>query len=151
MPQFKTRLIERLVLVAILSFGAVGCSDSDEEGNADSGPASSSPVVERPARAVWCPDAYDVVRERERDRGNGASGVTPRSPGDEPPPAKRFDARRILGLDLQRAEQVAAKSGCTVRVIRRDDEDLPRTDDLRPNRVNVTTQQGVVVELEGIA
>lgn len=138
-----------MIFVVVVS-SVLGCGDQVET-DASRPPAASPPAIERPDHPVWCPDAYDVVRQRERARGNGERGVAPRSPSDEAPPADRFDARRILGLTVGGARRVAAKAGCIVRVIKRDDEDIARTDDLRRNRLNVITERGVIVELEGVA
>ena len=62
--------------------------------------------------------------------------LTPWCPGDAAA-ARRLDARRLIGLTLREARDLAARFDCTVRVIERDGRALPRTQDLRRDRINV--------------
>ena len=51
------------------------------------------------------------------------------------------------GPTLRAAEQTAKRAGCSVRVVRRDGEDLIRTDDAVNDRINVEVEQDLVVRI----
>lgn len=82
------------------------------------------PALHRAARPVWCP-AADFGR-----------------------PASRFDARRLVGLELGAASQLAVRNRCTLRVVGGDTNPVV-TMDLRPDRVNVDVVDGIVTGLDG--
>ncbi|MDO9408893.1 I78 family peptidase inhibitor [Patulibacter sp.] len=95
-------------------------------------PEPSAPTiaeVQRPAQPLRCP-------------GKGAKG----SPGEE----GDFDARELLGLTTAKAEALAQRNDCAMRVVVRDGQDLVRTMDYSSGRVNVTETQGRIVALNGI-
>ena len=54
-------------------------------------------------------------------------------------------ARRLVGLNLRDAVDLASRSGCQVRVFKRDGQGLPVTADLATNRINVETEGDIVV------
>lgn len=62
----------------------------------------------------------------------------------------RLDARRLTGLTTAAARRLARRFGCTVRVVVRNGQSLPRTRDYRPNRVDVRVYDGRVVGIDGI-
>lgn len=81
-------------------------------------------------------------------------------PADQPMPcpsnkggggAGSFDARELEGRTLSAAEDEAKAHGCSVRVARRDGEDLILTQDLRPSRINVAVTDGRVTRVLSVA
>lgn len=103
---------------------AIGCGSDD----------GARPSLHRPAVAAWCPSVVQGVEGEKPRRGS-------------------WDAREIVGLDLDEARGVAARHGCEVRPVGGEDVD-PRavvTMDLRFDRINVDVTDGVVVGLNGDA
>ncbi len=84
--------------------------------------------IVRPGEPLYCP--------AENDGSPAASGT--------------FDARDLLGLSVEDAEQRAEAAGCTVRVLSEDGEERAATMDLRIDRVNVEVRDGIVVVLRNI-
>ena len=64
--------------------------------------------------------------------------------------AAGYDADRLEDRRLKRARRIAHKHDCTVRVVKRDGEHLPVTDDLRPNRINVAVERGRIRRVIGV-
>jgi hypothetical protein len=54
--------------------------------------------------------------------------------------------RQLIGLHLDEAREVAARSNRQLRVVRHNGKGLPVTADLATNRINVETQDDIVVE-----
>jgi hypothetical protein len=88
---------------------------------------------ERSRAAVWCPTDRGPNGERLRGVERGT-----------------FDARRVLRLTEARAQRLAKQHGCSVREIVRDGEELMYTMDLSAARINVATEDGVVVAIKGV-
>lgn len=109
---------QRTILAAVLcvsaAAGLAACGDDGPRSPSTTGPAASGPSATAPEQTS--PDA----------------GPTEDS------------AAELVGLDEDEATEAAEDRGWTVRVVRRDGEDLPATLDLRPNRVNVEVTDGVV-------
>ena len=61
-----------------------------------------------------------------------------------------FRARRLIGLQLPQAEDVAERHDCTIRVTKRNGEILAVTDDLRYNRINVGVRHRKVTSIQGV-
>ena len=53
--------------------------------------------------------------------------------------------RRLVGLNLHDANDLATQSGCQVRVVKRDGKGLPVAADLATNRINIETEGDIVV------
>jgi hypothetical protein len=125
------------VLTALLVAALVGCGDDDPETvERDTAPR---PAVQKRKKPVWCPaQRYEQVR-----RSDGRYDVKRVAHGT-------FDARRLLGLPQDDAERLAQRNDCSVRVVQRDDEKLATTEDLRPNRINVTVRRGYVTALKSV-
>lgn len=87
--------------------------------------------VQRPKQALYCPAAEGGAK-----KGSGGSSG--------------FDARDLLGLSTAKAEALAKRNDCVVRVVSRDGKDLIRTMDFSNARVNVTETKGRIVALNGI-
>jgi hypothetical protein len=58
----------------------------------------------------------------------------------------RAVARQLVGLNLHEANELAARSRCQLREVRRDGKGSVITADWRSNRINIETENGVVVE-----
>lgn len=58
-----------------------------------------------------------------------------------------FDATEVVGESLADAEEAAAEEGCSVREVERDGESLAATQDFRPDRINVATEDGHVTAI----
>lgn len=53
--------------------------------------------------------------------------------------------RQLVGLNLHDANELANRSGCQLRVVRRDGRGLTVTADYRVRRINVETEGDIVV------
>jgi hypothetical protein len=95
--------------------------------------AKDRPVLQRSARPVWCPSTVTAFSDSKlRSRGHGA-----------------FDARRVVGLDLDAATRLARRNGCEVRAVGGDvDGTTIITLDLRLFRIDVDVEAGTVVALD---
>ena len=123
------------VLIALLGAAVIGCGDDDEPPE----PAPRPVQVQERKKPVWCPrETFKQVR-----RSDGRYDV-------ERVPHGTFDARDLLGLRQDAAEELAQRNDCSIRVVRRDGEALAATDDLRPNRINVAVTRGVVTAVRDI-
>jgi hypothetical protein len=56
-------------------------------------------------------------------------------------------SRQLIGLRLDDARELAAASRCNLRVFRRDGPGSIRTSELDANRINVTVEDDIVVEV----
>jgi hypothetical protein len=120
------------VLIALLAVAA-GCGEDEP---VDPAPP---PSVQQRTKPVWCPkQRYEQVR-----RSDGRYDV-------QRLPHGTFDARDLLGLRQERAEDLAKRNDCAIRVVVRDGEKLVTTEDLRPNRINVKLERGYVTALQGV-
>lgn len=61
-----------------------------------------------------------------------------------------INSKRLVGKRVRRARELARKYGCTVRVVRRNGQDLPVTKDFSTARANVAMRRGRVVKVVGI-
>jgi hypothetical protein len=106
-------------------------------------PATTVPPT-RTTPPTTAPDAAAGTREpllcpSEKDGGSDKAGVA------------RLDARKLLGKSIAAAKATARRYGCSVRVVRRDGEDLIQTMDYSSARINVEERNGEVVALRGVA
>ena len=61
-----------------------------------------------------------------------------------------YNARRLIGRRLPRAREIAHAHDCTVRVVKRDGESLPITEDFSRTRIDVAVNDGRVTAIDGI-
>jgi hypothetical protein len=128
--------VRRLAVFLTLLAAATGCGDDDPPDRAAPEPP---PEVQRRTKPVWCPaPRYEQVR-----RGDGRYDV-------ERLPHGTFDARELLGETTRQAERLAKRNECSLRVVVRDGERLVTTQDLRPNRINVSVRRGYVTALQSV-
>jgi hypothetical protein len=59
-------------------------------------------------------------------------------------------SRRLAGRPLDRAQSLARKARCALRVVSRDGQDLPVTEDFSRSRINVRVASGKVTEVAGL-
>ena len=64
--------------------------------------------------------------------------------------AEPVDARRLVGKRMSRARRIAARHDCELRVVRRNGQWLPVTDDYRWNRANVAVRDHRVRRVLGV-
>jgi hypothetical protein len=79
------------------------------------------------------------------DDENDGRQICPKGSG-----AAGYDADRLEDRRLRRARRIAHNHDCTIRVVKRDGEFLPVTDDLRPDRINVAMKRGRVRRVIGV-
>ena len=127
------RLAAPIALLALLLVAA--CNDGEERAD----PPPRPPAVQQRKQPLWCPKA----RYEQKRRDDGRYDV-------EREPHGTFDARRLLGREVADAERLAKAADCTVRVVARDGERLAVTEELRPNRINVTVRRGYVTALQSV-
>ena len=133
-----------LALVA-LAGGLTACGDDSPET-----PTSTAPSDTAPAPATE-PDATAPATEPDATTpattGGGDTEPSDSAAGDLP---TEESAEVLIDLSEDEAEAAAEERGWTVRVTRRDGEDLPATMDFRDNRVNVEVTDGVVTAIVNI-
>lgn len=56
-------------------------------------------------------------------------------------------AQRLVGLSGKKARELVAQSRCIIRAVRIDGRPLIVTADYAPNRINVGTQDGIIVDV----
>jgi hypothetical protein len=97
----------------------------------------SRPALHRPAAAAWCPSVVYAAQGEQLSH----------------PWRGTWDARAIIGLDLDDAGHAAERHGCDLRPVGGKDVDPHDvlTMDLRFNRINVDVTDGVVTALDGAA
>jgi hypothetical protein len=61
-----------------------------------------------------------------------------------------FDARELVGESVQDAARLARRNDCSVRVVERDGQPLPGTDDFVPSRINVVIDDGLVTQVADV-
>lgn len=69
-------------------------------------------------------------------------GIPCPAPRVDPPPEPGttldWNAEKLEGKKIRKAKRIAERHGCTVRVVKRDGEELPVTMDFSYNRINVS-------------
>jgi hypothetical protein len=111
--------------------------------------AGSSPVASPhqasgvDARRRGSEDGPVVTRDRRSQE------IRDRLEGWIAPGRKRAEAvsRQLIGLRVEDARELAARSQCLVRVIRRDGTSMPVTLALAPHRIDVATEDDIVVDV----
>jgi hypothetical protein len=91
-----------------------------------------APTLHRLAAPVWCgppTPLHEELRLGRREHGN-------------------FDARALIGLNLDAANDLAVRNGCSVRVVRQDGIANTITLELLIGRINVDVQQDIVTALD---
>jgi hypothetical protein len=126
------RLTALALAVLLVPLLIAGCGDDEEKGAAGSADAPASTTL---------PDGGDATVP-DLPRNEDPSGVQCTAP-----PKGVFDATEIVGESLQGAERAAQAEGCSVREVERDGESLAVTEDFRPDRVNVATENGEVTRI----
>jgi len=75
---------------------------------------------------------------------SGKDGIPCPAPRVDPPPepgtTDDWNAEKLEGEKIRKAKRIAEKHGCTVRVVKRDGEELPVTMDFSYNRINVSVR-----------
>lgn len=61
-----------------------------------------------------------------------------------------FDARELRGRQLPFARRGAHRHDCSLRVVKRDGENLAVTADFSPSRINVAVADGRVIRIAGV-
>jgi hypothetical protein len=94
------------------------------------------PALLRPPAPVWCPSV--ILSRLGRNLDDAARHGT-------------WDARAIIGLDLDDARRLAERHDCQIRPVGGKDvgPDIVLTMDLRFDRINVDVTDGVVTALDG--
>jgi hypothetical protein len=66
------------------------------------------------------------------------------------PAGAQLDTSILVGRTVRRARSIAGRYGCVVRVVRRDGEALPITEDFSPRRINLSVVCGRVKRVVGV-
>lgn len=129
----RTRLAALLAAAALLALGAAACGNDDESDSGATGPDTPTSTTVDPGADTSIPDL--PINE-------DPSAVV--CTGD---PQGTFDAEAQVGNPLGEAEEAARAKGCEIRVVIRDGESLAVTEDFRPDRVNVATEDEIITEI----
>jgi hypothetical protein len=146
------------LLVALLLAGCGSDEDPSTTGLATPGapPATTAPSsttgTTPPPATSSDPDAGAAPEPTTTDPGATVPADQPiPCPSDKAGTAGVFDARDLEGRTLAEAQATAKARGCSVRVARRDGEDLILTQDLSTSRINVEVTDGRVTRVLGVA
>jgi len=124
----RTSALPVALLAVAIAFGASACGNDGPESASESTADGSAPETTESAGTTEAP----------------ATSETPgtATPADEPTVESATDV--VVGLIEDDAATAAEDHGWTMRVTRRDGQDLPVTLDFRPDRVNVEVTDGEV-------
>jgi hypothetical protein len=156
------RYLPILVLTALV-VGLAACTDDGPEpaGTAvveSAVPESTAPDTTGPAEST-APDTTPDTTAPETtmpDTSPGSTSPDSTAPGSSAPgecadePTVETATDLVVGLTEDEAEEALEECGWTMRVGRRDGEDLAMTMDFRPERVNVEVTDGEVTEVLSI-
>ena len=131
----RTALTFLAAVTAIVGLAACGDDDDSSASSSTAPPETEVPDTQVPETDVPSSEVPDT----EVPGGSQVEGPTAEAAADI-----------VVGLSEADAEAAAAEEGWTIRVVRRDGEDLPATMDLRPERVNVEVTDGEVTAVVSI-
>jgi hypothetical protein len=148
-------------LIAALALLLAGCGSDDDPSTtglatpgappATTAPSSTTGTTPPPATSS-VPDSGVAPEPTTTDPGATVPADQPiPCPSDKAGTAGAFDARELEGRTLAEAQAAAKARGCSVRVARRDGEDLMLTQDLSTSRVNVEVTDGRVTRVLSVA
>lgn len=126
-----------VLLVVGLAGGLAACGDDSPDTPSTTVPAETAPPPTEPTDTD--PSATEPSATEPGESTAGSSDL----PTEE-------SAADLVGLTEEEAEDAAEELGWTIRVTRRDGEDLAATMDLRENRVNVEVTDGEVTAILSI-
>lgn len=139
------------LLAAAITLGASGCGNDGPDSTIGSAPPSTAPSDTDAAGSTESGDTSAPTEGSDQAGSTGTpdtaeSGGSTEPGGSQPIEEPTVDAATdlLVGLNEEEATAAAEEQGWTLRVARRDDEDLAMTMDLRPNRVNVEITDGQV-------
>ena len=135
----RTKAIPVTLLAAALTFGASACSDDGPNASSGSGTTQAPGTTEATATS----EPAGTTESPGTTAGTDAT-----APGQEPTVDSATDV--VVGLTEDAATTAAEANGWTLRVIRRDGDDLPITMEYRTNRVNVDVTDGEVTAVLNI-
>lgn len=121
-----------------LALALPACGDEEPESSAP--PAATSPDMPTSSPPAEPPKGPTTVPELPDNDDLSAVICTA-------PPEGLVDATSIVGKSESAATRAAEEQGCSVRVVERDGRALAVTEDFRPDRINVTVEDGDVAEI----
>lgn len=115
------------------------------------GPPEAMAAEQAYFEALASVDGYTAVQAGELYLFDGDRNVLVFSampPADEPtvPDEVRALAEQVVGMSEQEAQAAVGKAGYLLRVVARDGEQLPHTDDYVVSRINIAVVKGRVTE-----
>lgn len=150
---FTKRVALPVLLFAGLAGGLVACGDDGPDTPTTTAPADTAPEAtttpESTGPESTGPESTDPESTDPESIGPTMTGPGDSTAGTADLPTEE-SAADLVGLTEDEAEAAAEELGWTVRVTRRDGEDLPATMDLRDNRVNVEVTDGEVTAILNI-
>ena len=144
-------LVALLTIVAALILAACGGGDDSTTAAESSGGATAGMNVGAEPTAPADPDS---AVSTTLDPSDTATTV-PDLPVNKDPsavqctgePKQVFDATATVGESFDEASQAAEDAGCLMREVVKDGKPLAATQDYRPDRVNVATENGQVTKI----
>lgn len=111
---------------------------------------SGPPIPHPPWEVAIHKAAVENLHRRQFDRLKGKAQAAPS--GADPLLCPRasgaaFNARRIFGKALGKAERIAKRHGCVVQVVELNSHAQRVSGDLRPNRIDVAVRRGFVTRV----
>lgn len=123
-----------LLLALLVLLALAGCGEESDSG---SGTDPSPPDL---PTATTSPDGSGAIPDLPQNENPSAVRCTG-------PPRGVFDATEVIGEPIAPARRAARSEGCSIRVVERDGRPLAATDDFRPDRVNVATEQRLITRI----
>jgi hypothetical protein len=148
------------VLIAVLLLA--GCGSDDGPSTTGLATPGALPSTTAPSTTTGATPPADTSSVPDAAPAPGTTTTDPGAtvPADQPIPCPSdkaggapgsFDARELEGRTLAEAQATAKARGCSVRVARRDGEDLIVTQDLSTSRINVEVTDGRVTRVLSVA
>jgi hypothetical protein len=158
LPTHRAGSLVALAAVAVavaLAMAACGDDSSSTSTAAESGGSTTAGMDVGAAPSA--PSDSDGAVSTVVDPSDQATTI-PELPDNEDPsavqctgePKQVFDATATIGESLSAASDAASAAGCEIREVVKDGEQLAATQDFRPDRVNVATENGQVTKIVSI-
>jgi hypothetical protein len=112
-------------------------------------PRAVLPVVLLLIALAGCDEDSSGPSTTSADQPGEAPAQTTSTAAPDPAACEKV-SKKLEGLTLSEAKQRAERAGCPLRVVARDGEDLPVTQDFLEARINVKVEDDRVTSVDGL-